>query len=239
MPRAPLGYSYTKSGTSFTATDSTQLSPKPGEALYVGETTPDSGQTGDVWLSSSRIRRWDGFNWSTYYGPSSSLRAGTVTFTGSSVTVPFSTNFNLDPAVVITPVTGYNDTSFYATQANTSNFKIRSVSTESGSSKSGTYTVNWIAAEKGSSGRVQAGEVNGSTTSSGTIAVTFPVPYPSAPIVNASISNVISSQVFSIVVQNITTTGFTVKVYDEEGFPINYISNIAFFWISIRPGGGG
>lgn len=233
MAISSSGYNYTKEGTSFTTTDDSALVPKPGEALYVGELTPDSAQTGDVWVSSTFIKRWNGTSWADYYGSNALTKAGSVTFTGSSTTVTFTSALNNIPSVVVTPVTGYAATTFVVSAASTTQFTIRAVSIVTGLSVSGTYTVNWVANSQGVIGSTQAGVVTGTSDSFGRINVNFSPAYSSTPSVVATwASNLPTGYEPTFAVRDITTTGFKIALFTGEGTTPLTNTTATLYWMA-------
>lgn len=228
------GYNYTKEGTSFTATDSTSGSPKPGEAIYVGDTTPISAQTGDLWISSTAIKRWNGTIWDAYYGGTQTyLNSGITAFTGSSATITFSSAMATSPAVVINGYGTSGDTGFYPSNISTTGFTVNAYNMENNNPKSGTYTVNWIASSQGITGSTQAGVKSGTTDSYGEISVTFPQAFANAPSVVANFSGSIPATYEPYyVVRSVTTTGFKFRVVNgDNGNAITGV-NATFSWIA-------
>ena len=216
------GYPYVPTNDSTINTDSTPASPKPGNAHYVGETQPTSPQVGDIWTSSLGIKRWDGTLWNMYVtgaSGSSSLKSGTASFSGSATTVNFSSTFSSIPSVVVTTANSSgSDFGLFVYNVTTSSFAIGAFNMEDGSSKSGSYTVNWIAANQVVSGSTSAGTITGTTNSSGVISVSFGTTYSSAPAVVASWKTLPSSTYEpSFGVSSVTTTGFNIVIYTGEG----------------------
>lgn len=237
-----IGYNYPISTGSVITTDSTPVSPKPGVAHYSGEVQPATAQVGDLWTSSLGIKRWDGTNWNTYVsssGTTSSIKAGIVTFSGSSTTINFSSTFAGTPSVVVTQTGALStDTGFLVYNVTPSSFSVQSYDLETGNAKSGTFSINWIAINQGVTGATTAGNVtNGTTDSNGTISVSFGYTYSAAPAVVASYLSPLpsGSSVYEpwFMIKNVTTTGFQMVFHiGDTSTPVGGGKTFSFSWIA-------
>ena len=255
------GYNYPIATGSIIPTDSLPTAPKPGVAVYVGENTPDSAQVGDIWISSTGIRRYTP-PWNLYVGASgaagSIFKAGSQTFSGSAATISFSSTFSATPSVVVSvnSSTGtFNEPPGYSAgvfnnnyviplvyNVTTTGFTVQICSAESGTAVSGNWTVQWIATlpTTGAPGNssTTAGSFTGTTDSNGLVTVPFNYTYTSIPSVVATprdTSPNVASGVYETkyAIKNVTTTGFQLAVTQgDSSTPIGSGKTVKFNWIA-------
>lgn len=235
------GYNYLTSNAGFIQTENGGPSRRPGTALFSGDVQPIAAQNGDLWISGSGIKRWDGSAWQVYGSSgsgtgSTALKAGTVTWTGSQTTVNFSGALSVSPSVVVTPSTGYADVEFSVISTSTSGFIVQAFNQETGAPTSGTYTVNWMAVSQGTTGSITAGVVTGVTNSSGLLvqsggssSISYGTSYSSTPSITASFTGSLGTWSSgsgnyepTIAIKNASSSSFGIYVFNaDSGNPIS------------------